>query len=94
MLQRKRQLLAAFILNRFTMHNQLTEQKCYWMMITWACDRNTSVDLDQEKLRVSNTQKKWVLNRIGEIYVSNLYPRDFSYPITAALKNEKNLGTG
>ena len=39
------------------MHNQLTEQGCYWMMINWACDRNTSVNLDQEKLRVSNTKK-------------------------------------
>lgn len=58
------------------MHNQLTEQGCYWMMINWACDRSTSVNLDQEKLRISNTKKSWVLNNIGEIYVSNLYPRD------------------
>ena len=49
--------MAAFILNRISMHNQLTEQGCYWMMINWACDRNTSVNLDKKKLRVSNTKK-------------------------------------
>lgn len=69
------------------MHNQLTEQGCYWMMINWACDRNTSVNLDKKKkLRVSNTKKAG--------YVSNLHPRDYSSPVTAALENEKNLGTG
>ena len=31
------------------MHNQLTEQGCYWMMINWAFDRNTSVNLDKKK---------------------------------------------
>ena len=37
-------------------------------------------------MRVSNTKKAG--------YVSNLQPRDYSSPVTAALENEKNLGTG